>query len=278
MNKKIGVLMVHGMGETQDDYAHDSIQELRNRLSGRGFDRDDVAWEAVYWAPVLSPRENQLWVDLSTENDLNWVKLRKFFINGFGNTTAYQQIQDRRNDVYGRIHYLVHQALLSLREKLGGKDRPLVVMAHSLGSVIVSDYIWDRQQGKDVERYGGTSFERMETLAGLVTMGTSIPLFTLAHDPVACIQFPPAGLPQQLRRRAKWLNFYDSDDVLSWPLKPLTMNYSETVSEDIEVSVGNLLAAWNPANHAGYWTDEGVLKPSAYLIASLLEEGKAIDD
>lgn len=272
MNKKVGVLFVHGMGETQDDFAHDAIHELRDRLSGRGFDRDDVAWESVYWAPILSPRENQLWVDLSAQNDLNWAKLRKFFINGFGNTTAYQQVADRRHDVYGRIHGLVHEALLALKAKLGGEDRPLVVLAHSLGSVFVSDYIWDRQHGKDQERYGGSAFERMETLAGLVTLGSSIPLFTLSHDPVGCITFPPPGLSQNLRKRAKWLNFYDSDDVLAWPLKPLSLTYSETVSEDIEVSAGNLLTAWNPANHTAYWTDEDVIKPSAYLIASILEE------
>jgi hypothetical protein len=272
MNKKVGVLFVHGMGETQDDFAHDAIHELRDRLSGRGFDRDDVAWESVYWAPILSPRENQLWVDLSAQNDLNWAKLRKFFINGFGNTTAYQQVADRRHDVYGRIHGLVHEGLLALKAKLGGEDRPLVVLAHSLGSVFVSDYIWDRQHGKDQERYGGSAFERMETLAGLVTLGSSIPLFTLSHDPVGCITFPPPGLSQNLRRRAKWLNFFDSDDVLAWPLKPLSHTYSETVSEDIEVSAGNLLTAWNPANHTAYWTDEDVIKPSAYLIASILEE------
>jgi hypothetical protein len=272
MDKKVGVLFIHGMGATMDDYAHDTIQEIRNRVSGRGLNRDDIAWESVYWAPVLSPRETQLWVDLSADNDLNWAKLRKFFINGFGNITAYQSVQDRRNDVYGRIHAVVHEALQELKAKLHGADRPLVVVAHSLGSVIMSNYIWDRQQGRDAELFGGGPFERMETLAGLITLGSNIPLFTLSHDPVACIKFPAPGLPDNLKKRAKWLNFYDSDDVLGWPLKPLSMGYAETVSEDIEVSVGNILTAWNPANHAAYWADDGVIKPSAYLIGSILEE------
>jgi len=275
MNKKVGVLFIHGMGSTLDDFAHDAIQELRNRISGRGLNRDDVAWESVFWAPVLSTRETQLWVDLSAENDLNWAKLRKFFINGFGNATAYQSVRDRRNDVYGKIHAAVHDSLKELRAKLGGEDKPLVVIAHSLGSVIISNYIWDRQKGRDADRFGETPFERMETLAGLVTLGSNIPLFTLAHNPVACVKFPPAGLPENLRKRAKWLNFYDSDDVLAWPLKPLSMGYADTVTEDIEVSVGNILTAWNPANHAAYWTDDGVIKPAAYLIGSLLEECQA---
>ena len=272
MEKKVGVLFIHGMGATMDDFAHDTIQELRNRISGQGLNRDDIAWESVYWAPVLSPRETQLWVDLSAENDLNWGKLRKFFINGFGNVTAYQSEHGRRSGVYDRIHGTVNDALKELRVKLGGKDKPLVVIAHSTGSVIMSDYIWDRQRGKDQDLFGASAFERMETLAGLVTLGTNIPLFTLAHEPVACIKFPPAELSENLRKRAKWLNLYDSDDVLGWPLKPLSMDYADTVTEDIEVSVGNILTAWNPANHAAYWADDSVMKPAAYLITSILEE------
>jgi pimeloyl-ACP methyl ester carboxylesterase len=278
MNKKVGILFIHGMGSTMDDFAHDTIQEIRNRLSGMGLNRDDVAWESVFWAPVLSPRESQLWVDLSAENDLNWAKLRKFFINGFGNITAYQAVQDRRNDVYGRIHQLVLDALKELRVKLGGADKPLIVVAHSLGSVIMSNYIWDRQKGRDTGHFGATPFERMETLAGMITLGTNIPLFTLGCDKVACIDFPPAMLPDNLKRKAKWLNFYDSDDVLGWPLKPLSICYADTVHEDIEVSVGNILTAWNPANHAAYWTDDSVIKPTSYLIAKVLEEcqGQAV--
>lgn len=272
MNKKVGVLFIHGMGVTHDDFAHDTIQELRNRISGRGLNREDIAWESVFWAPVLSARETQLWVDLSAEHGLNWAKLRKFFINAFGNVAAYQSMQDRSEGVYGRIHGKVNESLKELRSKLGGEDKPLIVIAHSLGSVIMSDYIWDRQKGRDAERLGASRFERMETLSGLITLGTNIPLLTLGHTPVTCIEFPPPGLPEKLRKKAKWLNLYDSDDVLGWPLKPLSIGYSDTVTEDMEVSVGNILTSWNPGTHVAYWTDDSVIKPAAYLIASILEE------
>lgn len=278
MNKKVGVLMVHGMGAIMDDFAHDAIHELRERICGRGLKCDDIAWESVYWAPLLAPQENQLWVDLSAEHDLNWAKLRKFFINAFGNITAYQTPHDRRDSTYYKIHDLVHNSIKLLKGRLDGENRPLVVIAHSLGSVIMSNYIWDRQKGRDEGRYGGSAFERMETLAGLVTLGTNIPLFTLAVDPVTSIEFPPPGLPEKLRKKAKWLNMYDSDDVLGWPLKSLSRTYADAVTEDMEVSVGNILTAWNPANHAAYWTDDSVIKPAAYLISSILEASDGAHD
>ena len=273
MDKKVGVLLVHGLGAVADDFAHDTIQELREKVSGRGLNREEIAWESVYWAPLLSERENRLWVDLSADYDLNWAKLRKFFINAFGSSNAYHSTSGRRGEFYQQLHDLVHHSLKELRTKLGG-DRPLIVIAHSLGSEIISNYIWDRQSGKEVERYGATAFERMETLAGLVTLGSSIPLATVACQEIASIKFPPPQLPEKLARRAKWLNFYDSDDVLGWPLKPLSASYSEAVTEDIEVSVGNILNSWNPANHLGYWTDASVMKPVGYLVASILENSQ----
>ena len=271
MSQKVGVLFVHGMGAVMDDYAHDTIQEVRERISGRGLNREEIAWESVYWAPILAPQEAQLWVDLAAERDLNWAKLRKFFVNGFGNTVAYQTAQERPESIYNRIHDAIHKSLLGLKAKLGGGDKPLVVIAHWLGTVMISNYIWDRQRGRDEKRYGATPFERMETLAGLVTMGSNIPLFTLGCNPITSIDFPSAELPERFRKKAKWLNFYDADDVLGWPLKPLSLSYGDAVTEDVEVSVGNILTSWNPANHAAYWTHDSVIKPMAYLIASILD-------
>ena len=271
MNKKIGVLLVHGLGAVADDFAHDTVHDLRERISGRGLNPDEIAWQSVYWAPALSARENQLWVDLSADHDLNWAKLRKFFINAFGNSTAYHAARDRSDNFYDKIHGTIAESMRELRGKLGSGDKPLIVIAHSLGSVIMSNYIWDRQKGRDDERLGANAFERMETLAGLVTLGTNIPFFTIACNPIISIEFPPPGLPEKLKKRAKWLNLYDADDVLGWPLKPLSPSYADAVAEDLEVNVGNMLTSWNPANHSAYWTDDTVIKPVAYLLASILE-------
>ncbi|UPU34560.1 hypothetical protein M1B72_14015 [Geomonas paludis] len=271
MNKKVGVLLVHGMGTLADDFAHDMVYELRERISGRGLNRDEIAWQGVYWAPLMSAREHQIWVDLAANNDLNWAKLRKFFLNAFGTMSSYHASGNRPDSLYHRIHGVVHQGLQQLRAKLGDQDKPLIIVAHSVGSVFMSNYIWDRQKGYDQERYGNTPFERMETMTGLVTLGSNIPLFCVDKENLSCIEFPPPTLTEPLRKKAKWLNLYDSDDVLGWPLKPLSPSYSATVSEDIEVSVGNILTSWNPANHSAYWSDETVIKPMVYLLSTILE-------
>jgi hypothetical protein len=133
--------------------------------------------------------------------------------------------------------------------------------------VIISNYIWDEQKGKGL---GTNAFESMETLTGLVTFGSNIPLFTLALPEIQSITFPPAPLPEYLKARAKWLNFFDADDVLGYPLKPLSPSYGSAVSEDIEINVGGLFTSWNPVSHAEYWTDNDFTKPVARLISDII--------
>ena len=75
-------------------------------------------------------------------------------------------------------------------------------------------------------------FERMEWLVGLVTFGLNLPLFTFAYDPVEAIAFPGGGLPPDEADKARWLNYYDKDDVLGYPLKPISPTYNAIVNED----------------------------------------------
>lgn len=267
MAPQVGVLIVHGMGSQEPDFAEEMIAELKERLNTKA---DSVCFEAVYWAPVLSEREEKVWSDLSAKNDLDWVKLRKFFLNAFGDAAAYRYVPGKLDSTYYQIHDKVHAGLKSLRSQLGGDDKPLIVIAHSLGSVIMTNYIWDRQKGKDAERYGQTPFERMESLAGILTFGSNIPLFVLAYDPVECFTFPPNTLPDGLKAKAKWLNFLDPDDILGWPLKELSDNHREAVTEDREINAGGLVSSWNPASHSDYWTDNDFTGPVAEVIGGFV--------
>lgn len=264
----LGVLIVHGMGSQGSDFADGMIEELDQRIADLGIDQNRVRWKPVHWAYVVQPKEDQLWRDLSRNNKLDYVGIRKFVISAFGDAIAYQRVPGNRKDVYNEIHKKVHEHVVKLREELGDADKPLIVMAHSLGSVIMSNYIWDEQKGKG---FGGTAFEKMETLVSIITFGCNIALFSLAYDPVVSIEFPLPTLPENLRNVAKWLNFFDPDDVLGYPLKPLSPTYDKIVTMDIEINVGGILSSWTPLSHTAYWTDNSFTKPAAELIADILK-------
>lgn len=265
MQTKLGIFIVHGMGSQLPDFAVATIEKLTAKLSHAGVDAGKLCWQTGYWADVIQPAEDKLWAEVSQNNDLSYVKLRQFIISALGDATAYQLVEGDQKGVYQAIHDRIHDDLLKLRASLGG-DFPFLILAHSLGGHIMSNYIWDRQQGVDAATYGQTAFERMETLAGMVTFGCNIPLFTLAYEKVVSIQFPPNTLPQNLKFAAKWNNYFDPDDVLGYPLKPLSPSYGRAVTADVEVNVGGLLTAWNPMCHDAYWTDDDFLEPVAAQI------------
>jgi hypothetical protein len=269
MAPELGILVIHGIGVQKEDFAVGFIDEMNGRLTDLGVDPEAVAWEAAFWADLLTPNEDSLWKKLSAAHELDWVTVRKFIINVLADALAYQRNPDEDHDMYRLIHTRVRDHLASLRGKLGGQDKPLVVIAHSLGSVIISNYTWDEQHQNQLN-LGANPFERMETLASLVTFGSNIPLFTLALPDPKSIEFPPSSLPANLRATAKWLNFFDPDDVLGYPLKPLSPSYGETVNADIEINVGGLFTSWNPVSHTEYWTDDDFTRPVAELVRDVV--------
>ncbi len=273
---KIGVLIIHGMGAQETDFADAFIQEVNDRLMSSGLKKTDVCWKPVYWANILSEDEDNLWNALSLNGGLHWASARKYVINAVGDALAYQFIPDESDCSYNLIHERVHESILEMRNDFGGKDKPIIVIAHSMGSVIMSDYIYDRQNPDDdsADPYGKTPLERMETLAGFITFGSPLPLYTLAYETIPCIQFPPDTLPKNLKEKARWLNFYDPSDILGWPLEYLKVKckgrVKDCVIEDRQINVGGMLTYWDPLCHSKYWTDNDFTKPVAQYISEIL--------
>jgi hypothetical protein len=275
MPYRLGVLVIHGIGEQKADFAAGLIDEVSGRLGSR---RDDVCWMPVHWAALLEPSETALLTRLSAGGDLDWQWLRRFVVHFLADAVAYQRVpgESARPGVYVAIHTLIARKLHELRERIRASapadapEPPLVVVAHSLGGHMMSNYIWDQQNPHELRgQVLATPFERAESLAGMVTFGCNIPLFALALPEIRPITFPAPGLPAPLTAAAKWLNLYDPDDVLGYPLRPLSESYAATV-EDMIVNVGNPLTSWNPASHNEYWTDNAVTKPIAGLLDALL--------
>jgi pimeloyl-ACP methyl ester carboxylesterase len=198
-------------------------------------------------------------------------------------------VPGQRLPTYERIHDCIARELHALRSELraglpqAAPEPPLVVVAHSLGAHIASNYLWDLQHPRPdspSRPRAENAFELGRTLAGIVTFGCNIPLFTLAYDELLPITFPSPTLassfpastpPAKLAAAAKWINLYDPDDVLGYPLRPLSPAYARVVHEDIALNAGGFLTSWNPASHNAYWTDQGVTKRAAQLIEGLLE-------
>lgn len=277
--EKIGVLIVHGMGSQEETFAEPLIAELTRRL---GADRDRFEWEAVYWAKQLMMREGRLLEQLGSavqpdgkSIDLKWATLRRFVFHNFGDAVAYQRQHDEaRSGVYEQIHGIVSHHLQRLKARLPHPHSPIVVMAHSLGGHIMSNYIWDHQPDK-TGKVPVTGHEPLPALLAMITFGCNIPLFSLSFERAQPIHVPGDAITQPaLIDASRWLNFLDADDVLGWPLRPLYAKDFDTLSprqqatvhriHDIAINVGNLLwESWTPISHGAYWSDDHFTKPVA---------------
>ena len=291
--KKLGVLVLHGMGDQGENFAEPLIEELEERLEDMNLDPNDIAWEPVWWAPVLADAQKRLWKDLRAGHDLSYRRLRKFLIHYVADSFAYRKVDANvpaTIHTYDEIHAEVAAALQRLRtttrrgRRQGDPEAPLFIVAHSLGCHIISNYIWDIQRDLAADFAAttrGNELEDLKTLAGIATFGCNIPFFVLAHKNVQPISFPldaadmaaffPSGTNlNALRKAMKWHNYFDPDDVLGWPLKPLSPAYRNAVYRDHEINAGNLLTSWNPFSHLEYWTDGDLTKPIAKSIGELL--------
>jgi len=264
MAAKLGVLIIHGVGAPREKYADPMIEELTKKISDSGAEPGQICWQPVDWDKVLKDSEDKV-CDRLKQHSI-WLKLRRLVTSHIGDVTAYRQVP-HSSGTYDKIHGVVREAMSKLKAELGDDDKPVIVMAHSMGSVIMSNYIYDRQKKYQLEKYGETKFEQMDTLAGFITFGSPIPLFALACDPIIAIKFPPKALPDYLRGKAAWLNFWCWADVLAWPLrKDLGESYRASVTKDIKIRVG-----WTPLCHRSYWTNDEFTTAVARHISEILK-------
>ena len=282
MASKLGVLVIHGMGSQEPGFSAPMVAEIQNRLGGVA---ERVVWKELFWADLLQEREEDLWraMETATCDDghdvpLSHHGLRKFILHSFGDAVAYQKDGSRHDNIYRLIHNRVSECVQSLISLLGEESAPVVVLAHSLGGHIISNYLWDRQH---IPAGESDPQESIDNLLGLITMGCNMPLFSLAYSEAHPIQIPGSGITNhELIQNAAWLNYYDKNDVFGWPVLPmyaknlsaLTLGEMETYDRirDFEINVGSIFSSWNPLSHEAYWTDNNFTTPVAKYLKEII--------
>lgn len=281
---KLAIAIIHGIGNQQDTrdaegqhgFAQGLIAGLRRRL---GAEAEQIAFQSLYWANVLDKRELAYLEKLELE-PVRWRWMRRQVTLFLGDASGYRKVSQAYDTTYEQVHQSVRNGLNTLRAKVG-PTTPLVVLAHSLGGHIISNYVWDQQKLNSTPSCPRDPFIAMETLAGMVTFGCNIPLFTFAYDPVQPIRFPGHCLEERMSQAARWLNVYAPADLLGYPLRPV-QGYAAVVHEDRPMAVGSWLRRHTPLSHLEYWNDTRFQDYVARHVRDLLRacEGRveAFDD
>ena len=231
MTKRLIVIPIHGMGDTPRNYDTKLKTALRKRFNASEWNAID--WRSVYYQDVLQKNQQRMLDAMRAGAKLDWIKLRRFLLFGFSDAAALGDEPHKPNSAYQQIQQRV-QSTLEAAFNAHGRGLPILMVAHSLGAHVLSTYIWDAQQNK-VDRGvfrtglatspGGRSarekFLRLKTLRCLITTGCNIPIFIagLAKSQIKPIVVDKRGW------KIRWENYYDADDVLGWPLKPICPAY-----------------------------------------------------
>ena len=142
MTQKIAVAVVHGIGNQAPEFAEkleEALQRICHDTCG-----EDVVIKPVYWAPAMQQKEDELWDRLTSGGPMSFKAIRRVAIDYVADALAYQPTGDDRK-TYDDIHVIYAQTLKALAAEAGEKA-PLCIVAHSLGTVITSNYIYDLQK------------------------------------------------------------------------------------------------------------------------------------
>ena len=287
MASKLALLIVHGMGDTRPDFYDELVVPLRARLQSAWH---RIAWRPVYYQPVLQRNERAIFERMRPQ--LRWEGLRELMLFGLSDAASLEHKKELALSPYWQTQRLILQRLDELFDEIGndidggaaGDPPRLAIVAQSLGCQVMSNYIWDAQQPL---AYAGIwsaplddgvptnsardRFRRMRSLQLLLTTGCNIPVFVAGHSTIEPID------RHKLAAGFRWINQFDPDDVLGWPLAQLSPAYAALVQDHEVNASGNTLfgriKSLTPYSHTQYWSTQQVLDRIADALKEILEPG-----
>jgi hypothetical protein len=258
---EIGVLTLHGIGSHHQGTHFDA--RLREALNEKAGEQIRLAVKTVYYHGDSRGRQAELWKEFDRLEDrlpgsLDHKFIRRLMLASVGDALAYGHNASDKNSFYRGAHTKVREAIAELERELGDSCT-VAVVANSLGCKVIFDYLCDAQTGRGIweGEEGPTEFRRLGDLRLLITTGCNLPFFASAVS----------GTEQRFFRVNKdfqWINFYDRDDVLGWPLRPLGGRFEEIVQDEERNGIGSLLTS-----HGKYWKHDDLNEEIAGKILDL---------
>jgi hypothetical protein len=304
--RHVAVIFVHGILANNDGFAQPMEKRLRKRLPKEL--QPYVHFRSVYWAETVRDNQDDYQVRMNTTSSTWHRRLRRLVIEGLGDAAAYQKTRGRDNSIYYEVQSRITEKIKQLHTQIK-VDCPLIFIGHSLGCHVISSYLWDlnrlkqrtadeielerdpkvREQWEELEN--ASHLCRLDTCAGIVTLGNNMPMFTFTFGPTNVFPitsapndssgnklhpaFPGTALPSALGDKARWLNFYSGLDILGFPLKSINDDYRDAaIIRDIRVWSGApwlIPYVWCIFAHTRYWTNRVVLKHTLALIRDMAE-------
>lgn len=300
MTYQIALLCMHGMGNLTAPEFQSDIAKFRQRLADRlpadSFSKIYIPASGIFYSKITQDQEDDVWDAMKTKGGLdtgiirrNTVnRIRRFIISGFSDATAFSGFNGSGNtQPYKEAQVRIYNALEDIHKTCG--EVPIILISQSLGCQIMSSYLWDSQLYLLNQNGGSFTIDSrsiwgsanspsfttdhddylcLKSLKTWFTTGCNIPIFVSGFNDVRAVHNRQHGY------NFDWFNYFDYDDVLGYPLAPLSVlfnaqstgygqSYANAIT-DIQVNandgiLGSISSSWNPMSHTQYWNDDTVL-------------------
>jgi hypothetical protein len=263
MQKKIIILTIPGIGTQKEGYA-DKLK------SGIEFYAEDTAldgnFEIIECRPFALTHIDENQIDMYNRmeetHDLGGIlSLRKFVMQAFGDAVTFERNPTQPESVYRSIHHFLKETIEETNRILNTQENAiLVVVCSSMGAHVLSSYIWDADHNQGIfENAHATHENNLENLRYLVTVGCNIPLFVSGYAESQIVPFKARN------PLFEWDNYFDKNDVLGWPLQPLSSGYQSMV-KDHEINTG-----LSVGSHVRYLGHKNFTKPFTEKLLKIME-------
>lgn len=257
MAGEIRIVVLHGIGRHSEDFYKELETGLSRELDILGVGENKIS--GFLFSDISQPNQDRYWESVDPKS-ISMDRFREVFLHYFGDAGAYGTRPYDRKGNYRKIHAKLELFLSNELDALNHKGT-LIILAQSFGGHVFSNFYWDYLK-KIVKprRLKGLS----NCLKLLVTTGCNIPVFIAGLD-----RPEPFNIPNPDFR---WINIYDKDDILGWPLRPLGGGFQNAgFIEDRIVDSGLPLLS-----HMKYWTNRRSLKIIAEAIAETAAQNQML--
>jgi len=245
---RIRIVVLHGIGRQTEGY----WLHLESGLTREFRNRNILDWSihGFLYSDIAELHQDRYWNALDKKT-VSMDRFRELFLYYFGDAGAYGTRPGDKQGNYRKIHGRLEKRLA---EVISGMPQNgfLVVLAQSFGSHVFSNFYWDYTKKLVKPR-------RLKGLPGkfrlFITTGCNIPVIVAGLEHAEPFTRP--------NKDFQWINIYDKDDILGWPLRPLGGGFG--MSDWIE---DRIIDAGLPlVSHMNYWKSKNSLKIIADAVA-----------
>ena len=247
---KLSVIALHGIGTQSKGFYNDLKSGLKKQFAQRSV--TDYDFTGFLYASIAQAGQDDLWKRIS-KTTISLDTIRRFLLFYFGDAGSYSYKFDTPGSIYQTIHQRLGRAMKKALANLA-PDGTLVVLAQSFGAFIVSNFLWDLFKRPNTSPLRESVSKKLKLM---ITTGCNIPLLVGGLADIKAFKKP--------NREFLWHNYYDKDDILGWPLRPLSDSYRKLVKQDIAVNTGLPILS-----HLNYWKNNKLLDAIADNIKDVM--------